>query len=70
MKITSQLFNGKTTRKRIQVPGKNSEKKIAEQMATIIALFPEGLLCLMIGSCRSIKHFSSIVDMFFCFRQT
>jgi hypothetical protein len=56
MKIRSQLFNGKTTRKRIQAPGKNAEKKIAEQMATIIAGFPGGLLCLLEEFYKEVKR--------------
>jgi len=56
MKITSQLFDGKTTRKRIQAPGKNAEKKIAEQMATIIAGFPGGLSCLLEEFFKEVKR--------------
>jgi hypothetical protein len=64
MKKKSQLFNGKATRKRSQALGKNGQKKIAEQIATIIEGFPGGLPCLMVRFCRSLSSFLLLLMCF------
>ena len=51
MKTKPQFLNGK-----IQAPHKNAVDKIADQMATIIAVFPGGLLCLLEEFHKEVKR--------------